>query len=203
MMLPVVLDLARVPVALAGRGARALNRLHQIEADGVARARIFSDAPSPALAAHAGDRLVPRLPAAADLAGSRVVFIAGLPAEESGEVAAAAYAAGALVNVEDQRGWCDFHSPALVRRGDLLIAVSTNGRSPALARRVREWLEAAFPESWAARVTELARLRRRLRAHGLGAEVTHATDAVIARRGWLRDPREDDERPTRHGRAHS
>jgi len=203
MMLPVVLDLARVPVALVGRGARALARLHALEADGVARARVFSDAPSPALAARAGDRLTPRLPTAADFAGCRVVFIAGLPPEDSADIATAAYAAGALVNVEDQRGWCDFHSPALVRRGDLLIAVSTNGQSPALARRVREWLEAAFPESWSARVIELAQLRRRLRAHGLGAEVTQATDAVIARRGWLPGPREEEERPTRHGRAHS
>jgi precorrin-2 dehydrogenase / sirohydrochlorin ferrochelatase len=202
MMLPVVLDLSRVPVALVGRDTRALNRLRAIEADGAARARVFSDAPSPALAAYAGERLVPRLPTAADLAGSRVVFIAGLAPEESGEVASVAYAAGALVNVEDQRGWCDFHSPALVRRGDLLIAVSTNGQSPALARRVREWLEAMFTESWASRVIELARLRRRLRAHGLGAEVTTATDAVIARNGWLAPAREK-EAPRPYARAHS
>jgi precorrin-2 dehydrogenase/sirohydrochlorin ferrochelatase len=202
MMLPVVLDLSRVPVALVGRGERALGRLRAIEGDGVARARVFSDAPCPALAEHAGVRLTARLPTAADLAGSRVVFIADLPPEESGDVAAAAYAAGALVNVEDQRGWCDFHSPALVRRGDLVITVSTNGQSPALAKRLREWLEAAFPEQWAARVADLARLRRRLRAHGLGAEVTHATDAVIARRGWLPGLR-DKEAPIRHARAHS
>jgi hypothetical protein len=46
-------------------------------------------------------------------------------------------------------------------------------------------LEALFPESWAGRVAELGRLRRRLRAHGLGGEVTQATDALIARRNWL------------------
>jgi precorrin-2 dehydrogenase/sirohydrochlorin ferrochelatase len=202
MMLPITLDLARVPVALVGRGARALDRLRAIEADGIGRTRVFSDAPSPALAVHAGARLVERLPTAADLAGSRIVFVVGLTPEESGEIAAAAYAAGALVNVEDQRGWCDFHAPALVRRGDLVIAVSTSGQSPALARRVRAWLEAMFPEQWAMRVVELARLRRRLRAHGLGAEVAHATDAVIARNGWLASvPPQDSQR--RHARAHS
>jgi len=185
MMLPIVLDLARVPLTLVGRDAQALNRLQKLEADGVARVRIFSDAPSDALRAHAGERLVERLPNASDLAGSRIVFIADLPPEDVGEVAVAATVAGALVNVEDQRGWCDFHSPALVRRGDLLIAVSTNGQSPALARRVRLLLEALFPAAWADRVAQLARLRRRLRAHGLGAEVARATDAVIANRGWL------------------
>ena len=68
MMLPIVLDLARVPVALIGRDAQALKRLRLLEADGVARVRIFSDTPSEALRAYAGERLVERLPSAADLA---------------------------------------------------------------------------------------------------------------------------------------
>jgi hypothetical protein len=79
MMLPITLDLARVPVALVGRDAQALKRLRQLEADGVPRTRIFSDAPSEALRAFAGERLIERLPTAADLAGSRVVFIADMP----------------------------------------------------------------------------------------------------------------------------
>ena len=199
MMLPIVLDLARVPVALVGRDAQALKRLRLLEADGVARVRIFSDTPSEALRAYAGERLVERLPSAADLAGSRVVFVADLPPEDIGDIATAATIAGAFVNVEDQRGWCDFHSPSVVRRGDLVIAVSTNGQSPALAARIRATLEALFPPAWAERVTELGRLRRRLRAHGLGAEVAHATNTVIANRGWL--PRDDRGEERRH--AHS
>lgn len=185
MILPIAIDLARVPVALVGRDLQALKRLRQLEADGVARVRLFSDAPSPALLDHAGNRLVRRLPTARDLAGSRIVFIADLPPEDGADVAAAACAAGALVNIEDQRGWCDFHSPAIVRRGDLVISVSTNGQSPALAHRVRAYLESLFPDFWAGRVAELGRLRRRLRAHGLGAEVKQVTDAMIARRNWL------------------
>jgi precorrin-2 dehydrogenase / sirohydrochlorin ferrochelatase len=198
MMLPIVLDLARVPLALVGRDAQALKRLRLLEADGVARVRIFSDAPSDALRAYAGDRLIERLPNATDLAGSRLVFVADLPPEEIGDIAIAATVAGAFVNVEDQRGWCDFHSPSVVRRGDLLIAVSTNGQSPALAGRIRAALEALFPPAWAERVVELGRLRRRLRAHGLGAEVTHATSAVIANRGWLPQDGAGEERRHAH-----
>jgi precorrin-2 dehydrogenase/sirohydrochlorin ferrochelatase len=193
MMLPLVIDLARVPVAVVGRDAQALKRLRHLEADGVARARIFSDAPSPALRTYAGRRIVRRLPTAADLAGSRVVFVGDLPPEDSADVATLAYAAGALINVEDQRGWCDFHSPAVIRRGDLLLSVSTGGQSPALARRIRLFLEALFTASWAERVVELGRLRRRLRAHGLGAEVTQATDALIAQRNWLLHPSDERE----------
>jgi precorrin-2 dehydrogenase/sirohydrochlorin ferrochelatase len=198
MMLPIVLDLARVPVALVGRDVQALKRLRLLEADGVARVRIFSDAPSDTLRAYAGERLIERLPNAADLAGSRVVFIADLPPEEIGDLATAATVAGAFVNVEDQRGWCDFHSPSVVRRGDLLIAVSTNGQSPALAARIRAMLETLFPPAWAERVVELGRLRRRLRAHGLGAEVAHATNAAIANRGWLPQDGAGEERRHAH-----
>ena len=196
MMLPIVIDLARMPVAVVGRDAQALKRLSHLEADGSARVRIFSDEPSAALRAYAGERLVERLPNAADLAGSRVVFIADMPPEEVGDIATAATIAGALVNVEDQKGWCDFHSPSVVRRGDLLLSVSTNGQSPALAKRIRTMLEAIFPASWAERVVELGRLRRRLRAHGFAAEVAGATDALIANRGWL--PTLEDAETRRH-----
>jgi precorrin-2 dehydrogenase / sirohydrochlorin ferrochelatase len=196
MMLPIVLDLARVPVALVGRDAQALKRLRHLEADGVARVRVFSDAPSDGLRGYAGERLIERLPTAADLAGSRVVFIADLPPEEIGDIATAAAVAGALINVEDQRSWCDFHSPSVVRRGDLLLSVSTNGQSPALAQRIRTLLEALFPAVWTERVVELGRLRRRLRAHGLAAEVRSATEALIANRSWL--PAIDDAEARRH-----
>ena len=137
MMLPIVLDLARVPVALIGRDAQALKRLRQLEADGVPRVRIFSDAPSDALRAYAGARLIERLPAAADLAGSRVVYVADFPPEEAGDLATAATVAGALVNVEDQRGWCDFQEGRPDGDGILLkvgvhhgpsIAINNGGR---------------------------------------------------------------------------
>jgi precorrin-2 dehydrogenase/sirohydrochlorin ferrochelatase len=56
---------------------------------------------------------------------------------------------GVLVNVMDDPARCDFAAPAIVRRGDLTIAIATGGRSPALARRLREELERRFGEEWA------------------------------------------------------
>jgi precorrin-2 dehydrogenase / sirohydrochlorin ferrochelatase len=58
---------------------------------------------------------------------------------------------GVLCNAVDDPSYCDFYAPAVVSRGDFQIAISTGGRSPALAQRIRKSLEADFGpeyESW-------------------------------------------------------
>ncbi len=64
-----------------------------------------------------------------------------------------------LVNVMDDPEHCDFAAPAVVRRGDLVIAVSTGGRSPALASRLREQLEQRYGPEWEALLDLLAEVR--------------------------------------------
>ncbi|HEX2172074.1 MAG TPA: NAD(P)-dependent oxidoreductase, partial [Dehalococcoidia bacterium] len=71
--------------------------------------------------------------------------------------------AGILVNVVDTPEFCNFISPAVVRRGPLAIAISTGGRSPALAKRVREELEEVFPAEFADYLDDLVDLRTLLR----------------------------------------
>jgi precorrin-2 dehydrogenase / sirohydrochlorin ferrochelatase len=66
------------------------------------------------------------------------------------------------VNAVDDPEFCDFYMPAIVRRGDLQIAVSTNGHSPALAQQIRERLEQEFSDDWTSRVSELGERRRRI-----------------------------------------
>jgi siroheme synthase-like protein len=68
-----------------------------------------------------------------------------------------------LVNVMDDVSNCDFAAPAIVRRGDLVIAVGTGGRSPAVARKVREDLEARYGEEW----REILQIVGRVRAETL------------------------------------
>lgn len=70
---------------------------------------------------------------------------------------------GILCNVVDKPSRCNFYTPAVVQRGELKIAISTSGRSPSLAGKLREYLEVAIPEN-AADLTEMAGLlRSRLR----------------------------------------
>lgn len=189
-MLPLVLDLARLRLVLVGNDEHAERRLALLDEAGAADLAVHADAPSPSLARAAGARLIRRLPTAAELARARVVFISDRTAPQSGDLAAAARAAGALVHVEDEPALCDVHAPAVLRRGELLIAVSTGGKSPGLARRIKRFLAGLFGRQWQDRLDELAALRRRWRESGAdAATVARWTEAWVARQGWL--PAED------------
>jgi len=91
-----------------------------------------------------------------------------------------------LVNVEDVLPLCDFHVPAIVRRGALLLTASTGGQVPGLARRLREALAEQFGPEWTGRLKDLGTARAKWRAQGLPpAEVSEQVREMIARMGWL------------------
>ncbi len=74
---------------------------------------------------------------------------------------------GVLCNVVDVPEYCDFFYPAVVRRGDLQIAVSTAGQSPSLAQKIRQQLERQFGEGYAEWVEQLGETRRLILASDL------------------------------------
>jgi precorrin-2 dehydrogenase/sirohydrochlorin ferrochelatase len=84
-----------------------------------------------------------------DLEGAFICVASSEDPAERDAIAGAARDRGVLVNVMDDVPNCDFAAPAVVRRRDLLIAIGTGGRSPALARKVREDLEERYGEEWA------------------------------------------------------
>jgi precorrin-2 dehydrogenase/sirohydrochlorin ferrochelatase len=81
------------------------------------------------------------------LGASLVIAATGNPAVNQA-VYSAAQQSGVFCNSVDEPERCDFYYPALVRRGDLQIAISTAGKSPALAQRIREELEEQFDSSY-------------------------------------------------------
>ncbi|MGG5821115.1 precorrin-2 dehydrogenase/sirohydrochlorin ferrochelatase family protein [Falsiroseomonas sp. HW251] len=167
-MLPLVF-LPDTPVLLAGRGGAFARRRALLEGAGLTR-----------IAVHEG------VPPEAALRRQRLVFGAGLEPEESEWLAAAARARGVTVNIEDVPHLCDVHVPALVRRGDLLLTVSTGGAAPALSAALRAWLQDSFGEEWAGRLAEVAALRARRRAAGdPPAEVIRAVRAHLDGTSWL------------------
>jgi precorrin-2 dehydrogenase/sirohydrochlorin ferrochelatase len=74
---------------------------------------------------------------------------------------------GVLCNVVDVPDLCDFFYPSIVRRGDLQIAVSTAGKSPSLAQKIRQQLEKQFGEGYAEWVAELGETRKLILASDL------------------------------------
>jgi len=77
---------------------------------------------------------------------------------------------GVLCNVVDVPELCDFFYPAVVRRGDLQIAISTAGKSPSLAQKIRQQLERQFGEGYAAWVEQLGETRQLILASDLDKE---------------------------------
>jgi precorrin-2 dehydrogenase/sirohydrochlorin ferrochelatase len=166
-MLPVLLS-GSTKVGLAGRG------------DGLGRRAGLL------LEAGVSPTLLPTDAEEAALRGLNFLFIAGLDQDEAFALAARARSVGVLVNAEDLPGLCDFHVPAVVRRGDMILTASTGGRAPGLARRLREWLESHFGPEWKDRVDTVGRSREAWRAEGLSAsEISRRTSALVAERAWL------------------
>ncbi|HEV3465146.1 MAG TPA: bifunctional precorrin-2 dehydrogenase/sirohydrochlorin ferrochelatase [Actinomycetota bacterium] len=95
----------------------------------------------------------------ADLSGAVLCVAHAAESGVGNAVAADARAAGVLVNVMDDVPNCDFAAPAIVRRGDLVVAVGTGGRAPALASRLRAELGERFGPGWAELVDVVGRVR--------------------------------------------
>ncbi len=184
-MLPVMLDISKGPVLLVGSGKAALRRLTLLEEAGATDIRVY--APKDALAAlitAAGRRLMGDAPDGQAMADVMVVFIADAP--DAKALAATARGLGVLVNVEDVKALCDFYTPSVVRRGDLTIAISTNGVSPGLARRMRCKIDDLFGPEWAERLAQIGQSRKRWKDEGCDMKsVMQRTDEMIERNGWL------------------
>lgn len=68
-----------------------------------------------------------------------------------------------LVNVADTPNACDFYMGSIVTKGNLKIAFSTNGKSPTIAKRLRQWLEDIFPEEMDALLETMLNYRKQLK----------------------------------------
>ncbi|MBW7476199.1 bifunctional precorrin-2 dehydrogenase/sirohydrochlorin ferrochelatase [Paenibacillus oenotherae] len=112
-----------------------------------------------------------------DLIGASLVIAATNAREANEAVALAGRAAGAWVNVADEAGQGDFVTPAVVRRGELLVAVTTGGASPAFTVRMKRELEALYGEDYGQRLILLRQLRERV----LNQETDEARRQAILR----------------------
>jgi precorrin-2 dehydrogenase/sirohydrochlorin ferrochelatase len=190
-MVPIALDPKFLRLAVAGQGGLALRRFRALRAGGAETALWFNDRPDDAAFAEAGSCLRQCLPGQEAMRALDVLWIVGLPETEGEVLAAAARAAKVLVNLEDRPKFCDFHSVAEVRRGDLLLTISTNGRAPGLAGVIRRRLEAEFGPEWQERVAEISALRAAWQRDGVSMpEAAKRISAIVREQGWLPDDNE-------------
>jgi uroporphyrin-III C-methyltransferase/precorrin-2 dehydrogenase/sirohydrochlorin ferrochelatase len=165
---PVALDLAGRAVLLVGGGAIAEGKVEGLLEAGAA-ITLVSPSVTPRLRALAGEARLTwqaRAFAPADVDGAWIVIAATADRAVNAEVAAAARAAGRLVNAVDDVPNCDFIATAIVRRGDVQLSISTGGGSPAMARWLREQLDGALPPEIGDLLGALADVRGALKAAG-------------------------------------
>ncbi len=168
-MFPIILNPEKTDILVIGNGEATKRRIELLQAANATFEHIETDDIAQDTFSRAG-----------------VVFIADFDDFTSGTLYDQAKLAGCLVNVEDKKQYCDFHVPAMVRRGELLLTVSTGGGSPRLARRLRMMLERLFPESWAEHLKLISTKRDEWKADGASfAELAENTDKLLDAEGWL------------------
>ncbi|WP_068876482.1 MULTISPECIES: bifunctional precorrin-2 dehydrogenase/sirohydrochlorin ferrochelatase [unclassified Phenylobacterium] len=158
---PAFFPLAGRSVAIAGEGEGA-----------EAKARLFEGSPATVLRLTGADALDPR-----SYAGVTLAFVAAADDRWAEAAAEAARAANVPVNVVDRPALCDFTTPAVIDRGEVVAAIGTGGASPMLATMLRHDIEARVPEG-TGRIAALFR--------SMQDEVRGALPDANARRRFLR-----------------
>ncbi|MEQ8684963.1 MAG: bifunctional precorrin-2 dehydrogenase/sirohydrochlorin ferrochelatase [Imperialibacter sp.] len=98
-----------------------------------------------------------------DLNNKQLVILATDNFELHKEIKLKTTELGILTNVADTPALCDFYLGSIVRKGDLKIAISTNGKSPTLAKRMRQYLEEAIPDSMQSLLDNMKTFRDKLK----------------------------------------
>lgn len=161
-LFPIFLKLTRRPCVVIGAGHLAESKIESLRA---------ADAAITVIAAQASDRVAEQAATGeltlhqrpyqtGDLNGAFLVVAATNDPAVNRAVFSEATEKGVLCNAVDDPPFCDFYFPSVVRRGDLQIAISTAGASPALAQQLRRDLNAQLPLDLGDWLADLGQLRR-------------------------------------------
>jgi len=150
--LPIFLDVRGAQVLVDGGGTAAARRIERALSAG---ARVLALDPAPedeilSLVRAAPDGLTfeARLPTEADVAASRVVYGASEDPERERRLYDWSRAAKVLCNIADVTEYCDFITPSIVDRAPVVVAISTGGAAPVIARTLRARLETSLPPAY-------------------------------------------------------
>jgi len=161
---PICLEIGNLPCLVVGGGAVGLRKARTL-LDHQGKVTVVDPEPSASLERLGRQgRIILRRRSyrTSDLRGMRLVFVATNDEKLNRRVAREACRHGLLVNVADAPALCNFIVPAMIRRGRLLLAISTSGACPAYSKHLRRELERRFDRAHGGYIEMLAGLRRRI-----------------------------------------
>lgn len=173
---PVMLDIRGRPVTVIGGDRVAAEKAAALVGSGARVSVLCAEAGAQMLELAARGLVVLRQRAyePGDLAGAFLVVAATTDQAQIEAIWCETQERGQPVNIVDAPRYCSFILPSILRRGRLTVAVSTEGASPALARGVRQHLEAHFSAAYETYIELAALARGHLRRQGVGYEARNA-----------------------------
>lgn len=163
---PLMLDVARCRILVVGGGAVAERKVRGLVDAGASPVVVAPDVTDGIRAWGDAGRIALHLRRyeAGDALGRHLVFAATDDADVNAAVAAEASADGALVSMADDGEGSMFHLPASIRQDDVVVALSTGGAAPLLARRLKERIESVVTPGLGRAARRLAELRTEVQA---------------------------------------
>jgi precorrin-2 dehydrogenase/sirohydrochlorin ferrochelatase len=167
LLFPVFLKLEELNLLIVGGGNVGLEKLSAVLRNSPAApvtlvSREMGEGVKELAAGYPNVQLLERPYVPEDLDGKDIVIAATDDPQLHARIKAEAKARRVLANVADTPHLCDFYLGSVVKKGDLKIAISTNGKSPTLAKRMREFLEAALPDTTQQLLDNLGQIRARI-----------------------------------------
>jgi siroheme synthase-like protein len=189
-LLPIFLRLERRPVLVVGAGTVALAKIESLCAAGASITVVAPDAAPQIRELAENGTLIwnQRVFAPADLEGFFVVIAATNSSSVNHAVYEEALRRNVLCNAVDDPPNCDFYFGSVVTRGDLQIAISTAGESPALAQRLRREIDEQLPRDLGPWLSELGGLRREVRSAAPAGEARNLLLHELAQRHLCSSP---------------
>jgi precorrin-2 dehydrogenase/sirohydrochlorin ferrochelatase len=167
-LFPVFLKLEELDTLIVGGGNVGLEKLNAlIKSSPGARVTVVAPAIKEEIRTLAqsrpGIRLLERKFRPGDLQGKDLVMLATDDTELHQRIRSMTRKRKILVNVADTPDLCDFYLGSVVTKGNLKIGISTNGKSPTIAKRIREYLEEAIPDDTNALLQNMQKIRDRMK----------------------------------------
>jgi uroporphyrin-III C-methyltransferase/precorrin-2 dehydrogenase/sirohydrochlorin ferrochelatase len=187
-LLPIFLKLDGRPGLIVGAGNVALEKIQTLLSTGL-RIRVIAPEAKPevrALSAEGRIEWLPRTFETSDLDGNFVVIAATDNPEVNARIYDESVQRGILVNSVDDPPHCDFYFGSIVRRGNLQVAISTAGESPAVAQQLRREIDEQLPQDLGPWLKEIGSLRREILASHPPGEERKAFLHRLAHRQFLR-----------------